>query len=188
MPKEKVLALRSIVDDVGADRGFVMAEGGYESGTLQAARFANVVLTSLANLRETLAYELGLASLSSLDARLVGVATATGPSTSRTESTSVSGRTKVPVVSWGMSYSRLLNTRFVRRCFEGSLSFTTARMPPWPRTRVEPSTPWIQMMITRSGRQPIYSRSLTGNSVSSKRAWTRLRGVAAKPLASCNFC
>jgi restriction system protein len=70
VPKEKVLALRSIVDDVGADRGFIMAEGGYQSGALQAARFANVVLTSLADLRETLAYEVGIASLSSLDARI----------------------------------------------------------------------------------------------------------------------
>ncbi len=70
MPKEKVLALRSIVDDVGADRGFMMAEGGYQSGALQAARFANVVLACLADLRETLAYEVGLASLASLDARI----------------------------------------------------------------------------------------------------------------------
>lgn len=70
VPKEKVLALRSIVDDVGADRGFIMAEGGYQSGALQSARFANLVLTSLADLRETLAYEIGLASLASLDVRL----------------------------------------------------------------------------------------------------------------------
>lgn len=59
VPKEKVLALRTIVDDVGADRGIMMAESGYQSGALQAARSTNVMLTSLADLRETLAYDLG---------------------------------------------------------------------------------------------------------------------------------
>lgn len=44
VPKEKVLALRSIVDDTGADRGFVMAENGYQSGALEAARLANITL------------------------------------------------------------------------------------------------------------------------------------------------
>lgn len=70
IPKEKVLALRSIVDDIGADRGFIMAERGYQRGALEAARFANVLLTSLADLRETLAYEVGMAGLASLPARL----------------------------------------------------------------------------------------------------------------------
>jgi restriction system protein len=66
IPKEKVLALRMIVDDTGADRGFIMAESGYQSGALEAARHANVTLTSLADLKETLAYEVGMAKLESL--------------------------------------------------------------------------------------------------------------------------
>jgi hypothetical protein len=70
VPKEKVLALRTIVDDAGADRGFVMAERGYQSGALEAARLANTTLTSLSDLRETLAYELGLSRLRTLAARL----------------------------------------------------------------------------------------------------------------------
>jgi hypothetical protein len=70
IPKEKVLALRSIVDDIGADRGFVMAERGYQRGALEAARFANVMLTSLADLKETLVYEVGMAGLASLPSRL----------------------------------------------------------------------------------------------------------------------
>ena len=48
IPKEKVLALRTIVDDVGADRGFIMAESGYQSGALlHLALNAIVMLTSL---------------------------------------------------------------------------------------------------------------------------------------------
>lgn len=66
IPKEKVFALRSIVDDTGADRGFLMAESGYQSGSLEAARLTNVVLTSLADLKETLAYEIGMAKLNTL--------------------------------------------------------------------------------------------------------------------------
>jgi restriction system protein len=66
IPKEKVLTLRSIVDDTGADRGFLMSESGYQSGALEAARLANVVLTSLADLKETVAYEVGMAKLNTL--------------------------------------------------------------------------------------------------------------------------
>ena len=35
VPKERVGTLRNIVDDVGADRGFLMAEGGYQPGALR---------------------------------------------------------------------------------------------------------------------------------------------------------
>lgn len=70
VPKEKVLALRSVVEDLGVDRGILMAEGGYQSGALEAATHANVLLTSLADLRETLDHELGMAALRSIAHRL----------------------------------------------------------------------------------------------------------------------
>lgn len=70
IPKEKVLALRTIVEDLGADRGFIMAESGYQSGALQAARYANVMLTSLADLKETLAHELGMSKLRAIRDRV----------------------------------------------------------------------------------------------------------------------
>lgn len=69
IPKEKVLALRTIVDDTGADRGFIMAESGYQSGALEAARLSNVMLTSLADLKETLSYEVGMSQIKALRAR-----------------------------------------------------------------------------------------------------------------------
>ena len=68
--KEKVLALRTIVDDTGADRGFIMAENGSQSGALEAACYANVMLTSLRELRETLAFEIGKVKLQSIDSRI----------------------------------------------------------------------------------------------------------------------
>jgi restriction system protein len=69
VPKEKVLALRQIVDDVGADRGFMMAEAGYQSGALQAALLSNVTLTSVAELTERLRYDLAMTKLAKLERR-----------------------------------------------------------------------------------------------------------------------
>lgn len=45
--KLHVLALREIVADLGADRGILLAENGYQSGAIEAANLTNVRLTSL---------------------------------------------------------------------------------------------------------------------------------------------
>lgn len=50
IPKEKVMALASIVQDVGADRGFLLSEVGFQSGAILAARSSNITLTSLEDL------------------------------------------------------------------------------------------------------------------------------------------
>ena len=68
--KEKVFALRTIVDDTGADRGFIMAENGFQSGALEAACYANVMLSSLRELGETLSFEIGKVKLQSIDSRI----------------------------------------------------------------------------------------------------------------------
>lgn len=49
--KEHVLALQAIVQDVGADRGLLLSETGFQSGAIRAAHASNVTLTSLADLR-----------------------------------------------------------------------------------------------------------------------------------------
>ena len=49
--KLHVLALREIVSDLGADRGILLAEQGFQLGALEAARLTNVQLTSIAELR-----------------------------------------------------------------------------------------------------------------------------------------
>lgn len=63
IPKERILILQQIVSDVGADRGFLLSEVGFQSGAVTAARIANVTLTSLADLRVN-------AELDAQDARL----------------------------------------------------------------------------------------------------------------------
>lgn len=52
VPREKVLALAAVVRDVGADRGFLLSEIGFQSGALRVAHNANITLTNVADLRE----------------------------------------------------------------------------------------------------------------------------------------
>ena len=66
IPKLHVLAFRTIIDDVGADRGFIMSESGYQSGAREAAQLSNVHLSSIQDLRETCGFELGLMRLRKL--------------------------------------------------------------------------------------------------------------------------
>lgn len=56
--KLHVLALREIVADVGADRGILLAEAGFQSGAVEAATLTNVHVTSLAELRNTASAEI----------------------------------------------------------------------------------------------------------------------------------
>jgi restriction system protein len=51
--KLHVLALREIVADVGADRGILLAELGFQSGAVEAANLTNVQVTSLAEVSAT---------------------------------------------------------------------------------------------------------------------------------------
>jgi hypothetical protein len=53
VPKEKVLALKSIVEDVGADRGILISTAGFQSGAVHAAEMTNITLTDLDSLKET---------------------------------------------------------------------------------------------------------------------------------------
>jgi restriction system protein len=51
--KLHVLALREIVADVGADRGILLSEAGFQSGAKEAANLTNVQVTSISEMRET---------------------------------------------------------------------------------------------------------------------------------------
>lgn len=64
--KEKVLALISIVDDIGADKGILLSEKGFQSGAIRSAEKSNIVLTSLADLAVTTGPSLGDAVVSRL--------------------------------------------------------------------------------------------------------------------------
>ena len=68
--KDKVLAFRMIIDDTGSDRGFMIAENGYQSGAFEAASFTNVTLSSIGDLKDTLSDEFRTAKLLSILTRL----------------------------------------------------------------------------------------------------------------------
>ncbi|WP_423200852.1 restriction endonuclease [Cupriavidus sp. H19C3] len=54
VPKEKVMALRGIVEDLGADRGILISEAGFQPGAHDAARGTNITLiTSLEDFERT---------------------------------------------------------------------------------------------------------------------------------------
>ena len=51
--KLHVMALREIVNDLGADRGIILCETGFQRGAVEAANLTNVRVSSLAELSET---------------------------------------------------------------------------------------------------------------------------------------
>lgn len=52
VPKEKVLALRTVVDEVGADKGFLVSAKGFQTGAIEAALKTNIQLVTFDELRE----------------------------------------------------------------------------------------------------------------------------------------
>ncbi|WP_406636932.1 restriction endonuclease [Pseudarthrobacter quantipunctorum] len=68
--KLHVLGLREIVSDVGADRGILLAEKGFQRGSSEAAVKSNVSLTSLADLRQTASDALNQQRLNAFPRRL----------------------------------------------------------------------------------------------------------------------
>src|SRR5688572_24882631 len=64
--KLHVLGLREIVADLGADRGILLCEVGFQSGAHEAANLTNVRLTSLAKVRGTAGHDLAAMRLREL--------------------------------------------------------------------------------------------------------------------------
>lgn len=58
IPKEKVAALIGIVSSVGADRGLLMSEKGFQSGAVRMAGQKNITLSGVADLRANAAEEI----------------------------------------------------------------------------------------------------------------------------------
>jgi restriction system protein len=58
VPKAAVLAFRQIVDDLGAERGVLLSETGFQKGAFEAAAQSNVHLSSLADLKASAHSEL----------------------------------------------------------------------------------------------------------------------------------
>lgn len=70
IPKEKVLTLQQIVQDVGADRGIIMSESGFQAGAIRSAASSNITLSSLEELKETSAEDLAKLKLKLISFKL----------------------------------------------------------------------------------------------------------------------
>lgn len=90
--KDRVLVLAHIVTDVGADRGILLSESGFQAGALRQARQSNITLTSLADLRENAEEEAGQIALT-LALRRITLLIGRAHSLTRTETTHHSAKT-----------------------------------------------------------------------------------------------
>jgi len=71
--KEKALALLAVVQDLGADKGVLVSEVGFQRGAIAMARNANLILLSLAELESLSQKSLFEAGVTDLYHRLVNV-------------------------------------------------------------------------------------------------------------------
>jgi Restriction endonuclease len=65
--KEKVLALKSVIEDVGADRGLLISKSGFQAGAIRAAEATNITLTDLGQIRELTSGDLQTALIQQLE-------------------------------------------------------------------------------------------------------------------------
>lgn len=68
--KEKVLVLKSIVEDVGADRGIIISKIGYQSGANKFAKNTNVYLLTIDELKELTKQDLALFTIGTLEKKV----------------------------------------------------------------------------------------------------------------------
>ena len=62
--------MAAILQDVGADRGFLLSEKGFQSGAIRLAERSNITLTSLADLSDTVGDRHTVARVASLHLRI----------------------------------------------------------------------------------------------------------------------
>ncbi|WP_279635855.1 restriction endonuclease [Kitasatospora cheerisanensis] len=70
VPKERILTLQGIVDDIGADRGLVFSESGFQAGAIRVTRNTNITLTSLEDFRLNFQDEVSSTKAKVLDERI----------------------------------------------------------------------------------------------------------------------
>lgn len=70
IPKERVLVLAGVMADVGADRGLIVAESGFQAGAVRASTNANITLTSLDDLTTHTADERNEIAIAALRRRI----------------------------------------------------------------------------------------------------------------------
>ncbi|MFJ6145729.1 restriction endonuclease [Streptomyces anulatus] len=70
VPKERILTLQGIVDDIGADRGLVFSESGFQAGAIRVTQNTNITLTGLEDFRLNFQDEIASTKARILDERI----------------------------------------------------------------------------------------------------------------------
>ena len=73
IPKERVLILVGVMDDLGADRGLIVAESGFQAGAIRASLNTSATLTSLDDLATNTAHERTQIQLAALKSRIASL-------------------------------------------------------------------------------------------------------------------
>lgn len=69
----RTVDLKSIVEDVGADKGVMVTEYGFQPGAYSAATSTNILLTTLDALRHQMKYELQETLLKDLEHQVLSL-------------------------------------------------------------------------------------------------------------------
>lgn len=69
--KEKILALKSIIEDIGADRGLLITEIGFQKGAVKAAKNTNITLTKLVDLEKHIQGDIYSLAINKLDKKII---------------------------------------------------------------------------------------------------------------------
>lgn len=123
--KLHVAALADIVTDIGADRGFLLSESGFQSGAIRHARQRNVTLTSLEDLRENASEEIDERALSIARQRMERLR-------ARLIKADELDRTHTPVERGGFWVPSEENTRLRGQLGFAEMSLPSAVLGKWP--------------------------------------------------------
>lgn len=69
VPKERALTFIGIVNDIGADRGLMFSESGFQAGAVRAAANTNITLTSVTDFQQNSSDELASIRIRALEER-----------------------------------------------------------------------------------------------------------------------
>ncbi|MFJ9158570.1 restriction endonuclease [Streptomyces griseoviridis] len=70
VPKERILTLQGVVDDIGADRGLVFSESGFQAGAIRVTQNTNITLTGLEDFELNFQDEISSTKARILDRRI----------------------------------------------------------------------------------------------------------------------
>lgn len=71
VPKERILTFASIISDIGADRGLVFCESGFQAGAVRMSLNSNITLTSLSDFRQNTAEEIASIRVAKLKQKIL---------------------------------------------------------------------------------------------------------------------